>query len=104
MVKSNDGEIVQMTLNPKIKTFLDRTEKVAEVMMELRQRDAFSTLRGWRDEVLKTNIVCTILSSISGAAKQLGVRRAVNKSWIGFWLLVQIYYFEKKLSFKLLKH
>lgn len=51
MVKSNDGEIVQMTLNPKIKTFLDRTEKVAEVMMELRQRDAFSTLRGWRDEM-----------------------------------------------------
>jgi len=51
MVKSNDGEIVQMTLNPKIKTFLERTEKVAEVMMELRQKDAFSTLRGWRDEV-----------------------------------------------------
>lgn len=51
MVKSNDGEIVQMTLNPKIKTFLERTEKVAEVMIELRQKDAFSTLRGWRDEM-----------------------------------------------------
>lgn len=51
MVKSNDGEIVQMTLNPKIKTFLERTERVAEVMMELRQKDAFSTLRGWRDEM-----------------------------------------------------
>jgi len=99
MVKSNDGEIVQMTLNPKIKTFLERTEKVAEVMMELRQKDAFSTLRGWRDEVLKINIVCTILSSIYGKAKQLGVRRAVNKSWIGFRLLVQNCYFEKKLSF-----
>ena len=60
MVKSNDGEIVQMTLNPKIKTFLERTEKVAEVMMELRQKDALSTLRGWRDEVLKINTVCTI--------------------------------------------
>ena len=103
MVKSNDGEIVQMTLNPKIKTFLERTERVAEVMMELRQKDAFSTLRGWRDEVLKINIVCTILSSIYGEAKQLGVRRAVNKTWIGFPLLVQNYYFEKKLSFKLLK-
>ena len=62
MVKSNDGEIVQMTLNPKIKTFLERREKVAEVMMELRQKDALelSTLRGWRDEVLKINNVCTI--------------------------------------------
>ena len=81
MVKSNDGEIVQMTLNPKIKTFLERTEKVAEVMMELRQKDVFSTLRGWRE----INIVCTILSSIYGEAKQvLGVRRAVNQNldWI----------------------
>ena len=49
-VKSNNGKIVQMTLNPEIKTFEKRTERVAEVMMELRQKDVFSTLIGWRDE------------------------------------------------------
>ena len=40
---------VQMTLNPEIKTFEERT--VAGIMMELRRKDVSSTLGEWRDEV-----------------------------------------------------
>ena len=50
VVGPNDGEILHVTLNPEIKTFTERTNKVAEVMMDLRQKDVFSTLKGWRDE------------------------------------------------------
>ena len=50
MVMGSDGEVVHVTLNPEINTFTERTKKVAEVMMDLRQKDVFSTLRGWRDE------------------------------------------------------
>ena len=49
-VAETDGEITHITLNPEIKTFTERTKKVAEVMTDLRQKDVFSTLRGWRDE------------------------------------------------------
>ena len=48
-----DGEILHVTLSPEIKTFTERTSKVAEVMMDLRQKDVFSTLKGWRDEASK---------------------------------------------------
>lgn len=48
---ASDGEICHVTLNPEIKTFTERTEKVAEVMLDLREKDLFSTLRGWRDEM-----------------------------------------------------
>ena len=40
---------VQMTLNPEIKTFEERT--VAGIMMELRRKDVSSTLGEWKDEV-----------------------------------------------------
>jgi len=49
-VAETDGEITHITLNPEIKTFTERTKKVAEVMKDLKQKDVFSTLRGWRDE------------------------------------------------------
>ncbi|XP_068718299.1 uncharacterized protein [Montipora capricornis] len=50
-VKKDNGEILHMTLNPEIKTFAERTEIIAEVMVDLRQKDVFGTLRGWRDEM-----------------------------------------------------
>ena len=50
MVTRNDSEIIHVALNPEIKSFTERTNKVAEVMSDLRQKDVFSTLRGWRDE------------------------------------------------------
>ncbi|XP_078369139.1 uncharacterized protein LOC144653086 isoform X2 [Oculina patagonica] len=36
---------------PELKTFTERTQKVAEVMEDLRLKDVFSTLRGWRNEM-----------------------------------------------------
>lgn len=50
VVGPNDDEILHVTLNPEMKTFTERTNKVAEVMTDLRQKDVFSTLKGWRDE------------------------------------------------------
>ena len=50
MVEGNDGEITHVTLTPELKNFTERTQKVAEVMEDLRLKDVFSTLRGWRNE------------------------------------------------------
>lgn len=50
MVKANDGEITHVTLTLEIMNFTERTQKIAEVMEDLRLKDVFSTLRGWRNE------------------------------------------------------
>ena len=50
MVKGNNGEITHVTLTQELKTFTERTQKIAEVMEDLRLKDVFSTLKGWRNE------------------------------------------------------
>lgn len=50
MVPGTSGEISHVTLAPELKTFTERSQKVAEVMNSLRLKDVFSTLRGWRNE------------------------------------------------------
>lgn len=50
MVPGTGGEISHVTLAPELKTFTERSQKVAEVMNSLRLKDVFSTLRGWRNE------------------------------------------------------
>jgi len=50
MVKGKDGEITHVTLTLELKNFTDRTQKIAEVMEDLRLKDVFSTLKGWRNE------------------------------------------------------
>ena len=42
-------EIVR--LDPSLKTYEERSSKLAGVLEELRQKDVFLTLRGWRNEV-----------------------------------------------------
>lgn len=54
MVEGNDGEVTHVTLSPKLKNFTERTKKVADVMEDLRLKDVFSTLRGWRNEASQT--------------------------------------------------
>lgn len=39
-------------LNPAFRDYNERTEKVEQVLKELRDKDVFVTLRGWRDEVI----------------------------------------------------
>ncbi|XP_066017658.1 uncharacterized protein [Pocillopora verrucosa] len=51
MVPGTSGEISHVTLAPELKTFTERSQKVAEVMNSLRLKDVFSTLRGWRNEM-----------------------------------------------------
>ena len=50
MVKGKDGEITHVTLTVELKNFTERTQKIAEVMEDLRRKDVFSTLKGWRNE------------------------------------------------------
>lgn len=50
MVKGNDGEITHVALTLELKNFTERTQKIAEVMEDLRLKDVFSTLKGWRNE------------------------------------------------------
>ena len=50
MVKGNNGEITHVSLTQELKTFTERTQKIAEVMEDLRLKDVFSTLKGWRNE------------------------------------------------------
>ena len=63
-VKKDNGEILHMTLNPEIKTFAERTEIIAEVMVDLRQKDVFGTLRGWRDEVVILNYCTPVIKKL----------------------------------------
>ena len=51
MVLGTNGEIIHVTLAAGLKTFTERSQKIAEVMNSLRLKDVFSTLRGWRSEV-----------------------------------------------------
>lgn len=38
-------------LNPAFRDYNERTSKVEQVLLELRDKDEFITLRGWRNEV-----------------------------------------------------
>lgn len=38
-------------LNPAFRDYNERTNKVEQVLLELRDKDEFITLRGWRNEV-----------------------------------------------------
>ena len=51
VVKSTEGRIQHITLSDTLKTFEQRSAKVEEVMQDLRAKDIFISLRGWRDEV-----------------------------------------------------
>lgn len=39
-------------LNPAFRDYNERTSKVEQVLLELRDKDEFITLRGWRSEVI----------------------------------------------------
>ena len=43
--------VERVELAHSLTTFTDRTNKMAEVLQDLRKKDVFSTLDGWRDEV-----------------------------------------------------
>lgn len=45
-----DSKIQSVTLNPDWRTYEERSEKLDGILKELRQKDLFSTLSGWRDE------------------------------------------------------
>lgn len=45
------GEVEKVELSQSLTTFTDRSNKVAEVLQKLREKDAFMALDGWRDEV-----------------------------------------------------
>ncbi len=47
---NNEG-LERVRLDPSLKTFEQKSEKVATVLNELRQKDVFVSLKGWRDEV-----------------------------------------------------
>ena len=47
-----DGRSQSVTLNPDWRTYEERSEKLDAVLRELRMKRIFSTLDGWRDEVL----------------------------------------------------
>lgn len=40
-----------VTLNPDWRSYEERSERMDALLVELRARDAFPTLRGWRNEV-----------------------------------------------------
>ncbi|KAI0219601.1 Nudix hydrolase 20, chloroplastic [Lamellibrachia satsuma] len=44
------GEVEKVELSQSLTTFTDRSNKVAEVLQKLREKDAFMALEGWRDE------------------------------------------------------
>ena len=49
-VLGKDGEVCALTLTQQLKTFDERAQEVHKVMRDLREKDIFSSLRGWRDE------------------------------------------------------
>ena len=49
-----DGNAVEtVRLNPNLNSYDERSEKIAVVLQELRKKNVFFTLKGWRDEVVK---------------------------------------------------
>ena len=48
----DDSSVETVVLDPKLTTFEERSEKLAIVLEELRKKDVFFTLKGWRDEVM----------------------------------------------------
>ncbi len=48
--RDNEG-LERVRLDPSLKTFDQKSEKVAAVLNELRKKDVFVSLKGWRDEV-----------------------------------------------------
>ncbi|KAK2175407.1 hypothetical protein NP493_734g01026 [Ridgeia piscesae] len=44
------GEVEKVELSQSLTTFTERTNKVEEVLQKLREKDAFLTLEGWRNE------------------------------------------------------
>ena len=52
---SQTGEIIKIQLSLELKTFEERTEKLAAVLQQWRQEDEdLISLAGWRDEVINT--------------------------------------------------
>ena len=49
------GEVEKVELSHSVTTFTERTNKVEEVLQKLREKDAFLTLEGWRNEVTDRN-------------------------------------------------
>ena len=54
-------DIDGVILNPDLTTFQSRTERVAQVLEDMREKDTFLTLEGWRNEVcnMSCNHLCT---------------------------------------------
>ena len=47
-----DGnEVEKVRLNPSLKTYDERSEGIRVVLEELRRKNVFFTLKGWRNEV-----------------------------------------------------
>ncbi|XP_013384003.1 uncharacterized protein YJR142W isoform X1 [Lingula anatina] len=47
---SQGNDNIKVHLNPSLQTFEERSEAVEKVLLDLREKDVFKTLRGWRDE------------------------------------------------------
>lgn len=52
----NAGCITNVSLNEKLITFEDRTKAVDAVMKDLRDKNVFPCLNGWRDEVMLSEV------------------------------------------------
>lgn len=100
-----------LELNPAFRDYNERTEKVEHVLKELRDKDVFVTLRGWRDEyyevkdvgnncLLKMDRSATPLFGIrnygvtingfvrhpdKGLCMWLQQRSNTKQTWPGFW-------------------
>ncbi len=68
----------EVTFNNKLRTFLDRSEALKSVLLELRSKDRFVSLRGWRNECYE---ICETFGSMPlfeierAAAPILGLRK-----------------------------
>lgn len=51
------GNIKYVMVNDQLKTAEQRTQSVAAVIKELREKELFASLHGWRDEVRTLRII-----------------------------------------------
>lgn len=66
-----DPRVQSVTLNPDWRTYDERSEKLDSVLRELRSKNIFSTLAGWRDE-------CYDVSSKFGDAPVMKMERSAT--------------------------
>ena len=90
----DDSSVETVVLDPKLTTFEERSEKLAIVLEELRKKDVFFTLKGWRDEVMtavssKVFLIKWKLIPIQSRFSEMGNSKILNVSATNFQWLMQ---------------